>query len=141
MNTLKRQPINPKKYLLLIAMYAWSTAVWAQPLSEQQVQNIVDQQFKPLLEQYRIAGLAVGVTLNGNIILSIMAWPLNKISDLSITRPCLNWVRSVSYLMPLWQAMHRQRQSFPFQIIFRQTVRNRLTQCMQIQIVDLRQTQ
>ena len=65
MNTLKRQPINPKKYLLLIAMYAWSTAVWAQPLSEQQVQNIVDQQFKPLLEQYRIAGLAVGVTLNG----------------------------------------------------------------------------
>ena len=65
MNTLKRQPINPKKYLLLIAMCAWSTAVWAQPLSEQQVQNIVDQQFKPLLEQYRIAGLAVGVTLNG----------------------------------------------------------------------------
>ena len=49
----------------MIAICAWSTAVWAQPLSEQQVQNIVDQQFKPLLEQYRIAGLAVGVTLNG----------------------------------------------------------------------------
>ncbi|WP_333663740.1 class C beta-lactamase [Acinetobacter sp.] len=65
MHTLKRQLINPKKCLLLIAMLSCSTAVWAQPLNEQQVQEIVNQQFKPLLAQYNIPGLAVGVTLNG----------------------------------------------------------------------------
>lgn len=65
MNKLKRHLLNSRKLLLVTTLLSGSSSIWAQPLSEQQVQNIVDQQFKPLLAQYKIPGLAVGVTLNG----------------------------------------------------------------------------
>ncbi|WP_089606323.1 class C beta-lactamase [Acinetobacter piscicola] len=57
--------IASRKLFLIVGLLSCHSSVWAQPLSEQQVKDIVDQQFKPLLEQYKIPGLAVAVTLNG----------------------------------------------------------------------------
>ncbi|ENX38460.1 class C beta-lactamase [Acinetobacter sp. NIPH 2100] len=54
-----------KKLCLLTGLVSSSSALWAGTLTEQQVQKIVDQQFKPLLAQYKIPGMAVAVTLNG----------------------------------------------------------------------------
>ncbi|MDH0032688.1 MULTISPECIES: class C beta-lactamase [unclassified Acinetobacter] len=65
MNKLNNHLMNRKKLFLCTIMLCCSSSIWAQPLNEQRVQDIVDQQFKPLLEQYKIPGLAVGVTLNG----------------------------------------------------------------------------
>ena len=57
--------ITLRKFFLITGLLFCHSSVWAQQLSEQQVKNIVDQQFKPLLDQYKIPGLAVAVTLNG----------------------------------------------------------------------------
>jgi beta-lactamase class C len=54
-----------KNAFLLAGLLSCNSSIWAKPLSEQQVKEIVDQQFKPLLDQYKIPGLAVGVTLDG----------------------------------------------------------------------------
>ncbi|NIE96341.1 beta-lactamase [Acinetobacter sp. Tr-809] len=54
-----------KKLFLLTGLLSCSSVLWAGTLTEQQVQTIVDQQFKPLLAQYKIPGMAVAVTLNG----------------------------------------------------------------------------
>ena len=65
MNKLNNHLMNRKKLFLCTVMLCCSSSIWAKQLNGQQVQDIVDQQFKPLLEQYKIPGLAVGVTLNG----------------------------------------------------------------------------
>lgn len=57
--------IASRMLFLLAGLLSCNSSIWAKPLSEQQVKEIVDQQFKPLLDQYKIPGLAVGVTLNG----------------------------------------------------------------------------
>ncbi|RLZ10354.1 beta-lactamase [Acinetobacter sp. 2JN-4] len=64
---LKSKPcsLSAKKVLVLTGLLSCSLPLWAQQLSEQQVREIVDQQFKPLLEQYKIPGMAVAVTLGG----------------------------------------------------------------------------
>ncbi|MCH7335631.1 class C beta-lactamase [Acinetobacter sp. NIPH 2699] len=56
----------PSKKLWLIAgLLSCNSMLWAQELTEQQVKQVLDQQFKPLLEQYKIPGMTVAVTLNG----------------------------------------------------------------------------
>ena len=57
--------IASRMLFLTVGPLSCYSSVWAQPLSEQQVKEIVDQQFKPLLDQYKIPGLAVAVTLKG----------------------------------------------------------------------------
>lgn len=57
--------IASRMLFLLAGLLSYNSSIWAKSLSEQQVKEIVDQQFKPLLDQYKIPGLAVGVTLNG----------------------------------------------------------------------------
>jgi beta-lactamase class C len=57
--------IASRMLFLLAGLLSCNSSIWAKPLSEQQVKEIVDQQFKPLLDQYKIPGLAVGVTLDG----------------------------------------------------------------------------
>ena len=57
--------ITLRKFFLITGLLFCHSSVWAQQLSKQQVKDIVDQQFKPLLDQYKIPGLAVAVTLNG----------------------------------------------------------------------------
>ena len=57
--------IASRRLFLIVGLLSCHFSVWAQPFSEQQVKDIVDQEFKPLLEQYKIPGLAVAVTLNG----------------------------------------------------------------------------
>lgn len=57
--------IASRMLFLLAGLLSCNSSIWAKPLSEQQVREIVDQQFKPLLDQYKIPGLAVGVTLDG----------------------------------------------------------------------------
>ncbi|MCH7309759.1 class C beta-lactamase [Acinetobacter sp. ANC 4805] len=57
--------IASRMLFLTVGLLSCYSSVWAQPLSEQQVKEIVDQQFKPLLDQYKIPGLAVAVTLKG----------------------------------------------------------------------------
>jgi beta-lactamase class C len=61
----KRFSIAAKQLCVLAGLLSCSVPLWAQQLSEQQVKAIVDQQFKPLLQQYKIPGMAVGITLNG----------------------------------------------------------------------------
>lgn len=61
----KYQTLFSKKTFMLIGLLSCSSSLWAQPLTDLQVKKIVDQQFKPLLDQYKIPGLAVAVTLNG----------------------------------------------------------------------------
>ena len=61
----KYQTLCSKKTFMLIGLLSCSSSLWAQPLTDLQVKKIVDQQFKPLLERYKIPGLAVAVTLNG----------------------------------------------------------------------------
>ena len=65
MNQPKAFSMTLKKLCLLTGLLSCSSALWAGNLTEQQVQTIVDQQFKPLLAQYKIPGMAVAVTLNG----------------------------------------------------------------------------
>ncbi|WP_407078960.1 class C beta-lactamase [Acinetobacter ursingii] len=48
-----------------MGLLACSAPLDAKDLTEQQVKAVIDQQFKPLLAQYNIPGLAVGVSLNG----------------------------------------------------------------------------
>lgn len=64
---MKSNPLAmPSKKLLLIAgLLSCNSMLWAQQLTEQQVKQVLDQQFKPLLEQYKIPGMAVAVTLDG----------------------------------------------------------------------------
>ena len=57
--------IASRMLFLLAGLLSCNSSIWAKPLSEQQVREIVDQQFKPLLDQYKIPGLAVGVTFDG----------------------------------------------------------------------------
>lgn len=59
------QNLFSNKTLMLIGLLSSSSSLWAQPLTELQIKKIVDQQFKPLLEEYKIPGLAVAVTLDG----------------------------------------------------------------------------
>ncbi|WP_109440108.1 class C beta-lactamase [Acinetobacter haemolyticus] len=54
-----------KKLLMVAGLLSFSSALWAKNLTEQQVKAMIDQQFKPLLAQYKIPGMAVAVTLNG----------------------------------------------------------------------------
>lgn len=61
----KYQNLFSNKTLMLIGLLSCSSSLWAQPLTELQIKKIVDQQFKPLLEEYKIPGLAVAVTLDG----------------------------------------------------------------------------
>lgn len=57
--------MNLKKLLTVAGVLSVSSTLWAKDLTEQQVKAVIDQQFKPLLAQYNIPGLAVAVTLNG----------------------------------------------------------------------------
>ncbi len=57
--------MNLKKLLIIAGVFSVSSTLWAKDLTEQQVKAVIDQQFKPLLAQYNIPGLAVAVTLNG----------------------------------------------------------------------------
>ena len=59
------KPLWSKKSLCLMGLLACSAPLDAKDLTEQQVKAVIDQQFKPLLAQYNIPGLAVGVSLNG----------------------------------------------------------------------------
>ncbi|WP_436871930.1 class C beta-lactamase [Acinetobacter haemolyticus] len=54
-----------KKLLMVAGLISFSSALWAENLTEQQVKAVIDQQFKPLLAQYKVPGMAVAVTLNG----------------------------------------------------------------------------
>ncbi|NAR52820.1 class C beta-lactamase [Acinetobacter haemolyticus] len=54
-----------KKLLMVAGLISFSSALWAENLTEQQVKAVIDQQFKPLLTQYKVSGMAVAVTLNG----------------------------------------------------------------------------
>lgn len=57
--------MNLKRLLIVAGVFSVSSTLWAKDLTEQQVKAVIDQQFKPLLAQYNIPGLAVAVTLNG----------------------------------------------------------------------------
>lgn len=57
--------MNLKKLLIVVGVFSVSSTLWAKDLTEQQVKAVIDQQFKHLLAQYNIPGLAVAVTLNG----------------------------------------------------------------------------
>jgi len=57
--------MNLKKLLIVAGVFSVSSTLWSKDLTEQQVKAVIDQQFKPLLAQYNIPGLAVAVTLNG----------------------------------------------------------------------------
>lgn len=57
--------MNLKKLLIVAGVFSVSSTLWAKDLTEHQVKAVIDQQFKPLLAQYNIPGLAVAVTLNG----------------------------------------------------------------------------
>ncbi len=57
--------MNLKNVLIVAGVFSVSSTLWAKDLTEQQVKVVIDQQFKPLLAQYNIPGLAVAVTLNG----------------------------------------------------------------------------
>ncbi len=57
--------MNLNKLLIVAGVFSVSSTLWAKDLTEQQVKAVIDQQFKPLLAQYNIPGLAVAVTLNG----------------------------------------------------------------------------
>ncbi|WP_417211883.1 class C beta-lactamase [Acinetobacter venetianus] len=65
MTKLKHFSMNLKKLLIVAGVFSVSSTLWAKDLTEQQVKAVIDQQFKPLLAQYNIPGLAVAVTLNG----------------------------------------------------------------------------
>ncbi|MCR4529671.1 AVDC family class C beta-lactamase [Acinetobacter venetianus] len=61
----KHLSMNLKKLLIVAGVFSVSSTLWAKDLTEQRVKAVIDQQFKPLLAQYNIPGLAVAVTLNG----------------------------------------------------------------------------
>lgn len=61
----KHLSMNLKKLLIVAGVFSVSSTLWSKDLTEQQVKAVIDQQFKPLLAQYNIPGLAVAVTLNG----------------------------------------------------------------------------
>jgi beta-lactamase class C len=61
----KHLSMNLKNVLIVAGVFSVSSTLWAKDLTEQQVKVVIDQQFKPLLAQYNIPGLAVAVTLNG----------------------------------------------------------------------------
>ena len=61
----KHLSMNLKNVLIVAGVFSVSSTLWAKDLTEQQVKAVIDQQFKPLLAQYNIPGLAVAVTLNG----------------------------------------------------------------------------
>ena len=61
----KHLSMNLKRLLIVAGVFSVSSTLWAKDLTEQQVKVVIDQQFKPLLAQYNIPGLAVAVTLNG----------------------------------------------------------------------------
>lgn len=61
----KHLSMNLKKLLIVAGVFSVSSTLWAKDLTEHQVKAVIDQQFKPLLAQYNIPGLAVAVTLNG----------------------------------------------------------------------------
>ena len=61
----KHLSMNLKKLLIVAGVLSVNSTLWAKDLTEQQVKAVIDQQFKPLLAQYNIPGLAVAVTLNG----------------------------------------------------------------------------
>ncbi|MHA3983656.1 UNVERIFIED_CONTAM: ampC [Trichonephila clavipes] len=65
MTKLKHLSMNLNKLLIVAGVFSISSTLWAKDLTEQQVKAVIDQQFKPLLAQYNIPGLAVAVTLNG----------------------------------------------------------------------------
>ncbi|WP_026094223.1 AVDC family class C beta-lactamase [Acinetobacter venetianus] len=65
MTKLKHLSMNLNKLLIVAGVFSVSSTLWAKDLTEQQVKAVIDQQFKPLLAQYNIPGLAVAVTLNG----------------------------------------------------------------------------
>ncbi|MBK0065006.1 beta-lactamase [Acinetobacter sp. S54] len=65
MLSLLEKSFGLRKILWMVGFSVCSSSLYAKDLTPQEVKTIVDQQFKPLLTQYNIPGLAVGVTLNG----------------------------------------------------------------------------
>ncbi len=43
-----------KKLLMAAGLLSFSSILWAKNLTEQQVKAVIDQQFKPLLTQYKV---------------------------------------------------------------------------------------
>ncbi|SSR69393.1 beta-lactamase [Acinetobacter nosocomialis] len=52
-------------YLLLPSLFIFNTSIYAGNTSkDQEIKQLVDQNFKPLLEKYNVPGMAVGVIQN-----------------------------------------------------------------------------
>ena len=52
-------------YLLLPSLFIFNTSIYAGNTSkDQEIKQLVDQNFKPLLEKYNVPGMAVGIIQN-----------------------------------------------------------------------------
>lgn len=57
--------IKLKQLLWISGFLTFSSIAWTQQPNQQDIENIVNQQFKPLLEQHQITGMAVAITWHG----------------------------------------------------------------------------
>lgn len=63
--------------------FYFNTSIYAGNISkDQEIKQLVDQNFKPLLEKYNVPGMAVGVIQNNKNMKRIMACNLFKIKKL-----------------------------------------------------------